>query len=117
MTKVTVTSMILDRQQEIARGELTKGRAEELLNELSALLGNCNEVIRERSVKYNQKLLECLRSEETVSRAKVFAETTQEYQDKKEAMDMKELINTLIGSLKYYIRGKSEEYREGKYQI
>lgn len=116
MTKVTVTSMILDRQQEIAKGDLTKGRAEELLNELAALLGNCNDVIRERDVKYNQKLLECLKSEATVNRARVLAETTQEYQDKKHARDMKELVKEMIGSLKYYIRGKSEEYREGKYQ-
>jgi hypothetical protein len=108
---ITVRSLIRDIQIEVRDTELQPDHAADLLNKLTALLGNCNEEIREADVEYARVLLTHLESEEAANRAKIRAETTPEYQRKREARDTKELATELIRSLKYYLRSKEEEMR------
>ena len=90
--------------------DLQPDRAAGLLNKLTALLGNLNDEIREADAVFASVLLQHLDSEEAANRAKIRAETTPEYQRKREARDTKELAIELIRSLKYFIRSKAEEY-------
>lgn len=108
---LTVRDIVKDIQKEIQKGDLLPERAAEILTELSALLGNINDEIRNRDMEYSKVLLKCLESEEKANRAKIKAEISPEYQSKREAKDTKELALEIIGSLKYFLRAKQEEYR------
>jgi len=108
---VTVREMIHEIQVEVRESDLQPDRASELLNRLTALLGNVNDEIREADMAYAVRLLQCLDSEERANRAKIRAETTPEYSRKREARDVKELTLEMIRSLKYYLRAKEEELR------
>lgn len=98
-------------QLEIRDSELQPDRAADLLTQLTALLGNCNDEIREADLAYSRVLLACMESYEAANRARIEAETTPEYQRKREARDTKELTVELIRSLKYYLKSKQEEMR------
>lgn len=91
--------------------DLPPDRASALLNRLTALMGNCNDEIREADAEYAAHLLACLDSEEAANRAKIRAETSAEYLRKREARDTKELVVELVRSLKYFLRSKEEEMR------
>ena len=56
-------------------------------------------------------LLGYLDAEAKANRAKIRAETSPEYQRKREARDTKELVQELVRSLKYFLRSKEEEMR------
>ena len=107
----TIRDMVQEIQAEVVKGDLLPGRAAELLNTLSALLGNCNDEIRRADMAYSNILLKWYGIEEKVNRAKTQAETKPEYEAKRVARDTKELVLEMIRSLKYYIRAKSEEFR------
>lgn len=107
---MSVRDMIRAIQREIRDTvDLQPDRAVELLNRLTALIGNCNDEIREADAAYAVVLLAHLESEEAANRARIRAETTPEFQRKREARDIKELAVELSRSLKYYIRSKAEE--------
>ena len=108
---MNIREIIKGIQEEVAKSDLLPGRAVELLNQLSALIGNINDFIRERDLAYSRVLLKCLDSEEKANRAKIMAETTPEYLAKREARDTKELSLEMIRSLKYYLRAKEDEFR------
>jgi hypothetical protein len=108
--------MLIEAQNEIAKGDLLEGRASEILNNLAALVGNINDEILKRETEYNKKLLEIYDTEEKVSRAKIVAQLTPEYQSFKEATNVKELNTELMRSLKYYLQAKREEWGTLKYQ-
>lgn len=91
--------------------DLLPDRAAQLLTKLTALMGNCNDEIREADVEYAGVLLKHLDSEEAANRAKIRAETTPEYLRKREARDTKELVIELVRSLKYFLKAKEEEMR------
>lgn len=91
--------------------DLLPDRAAELLNKLTALLGNCNDAIRQADLEYSNVLLTYLDSDEAANRAKIRAETTPEFIRKREARDTKELAIELMRSLKYYLKAKQEEFR------
>lgn len=112
MAEVTIRGMVRLIQVEVRdTPDLLPDRAAELLNKLTALLGNLNDEIRAAELEYAQVLLTHLDSAEAANRAKIRAETSPAYQRKREAKDTKELAIQLIGSLKYYLRAKTEEYR------
>lgn len=92
-------------------GELHPMRATQLLMELTALLGNCAEEIRAADAAYATVLLRELDENEKANRAKIRAETSAEYERKREARDTKELVYELISSLKYLLRAQAEEMR------
>lgn len=108
----TVRDMVRSMQVEIRdTPDLQPDRASELLNRLTALIGNCNDEIREADMGYAVELLKHLDSNEAANRAKIRAETTPAFARKREARDTKELAVELSRSLKYYLRAKEEEAR------
>lgn len=106
----TVREMVKAMQTEM-RGELTPIRACELLAHSTALIGNCNAAIRVADKDYAVVLLGCLNGEEAANRAKIRAEITPEFEKKREARDVKEEVEQLIGSLKYILRNQQEEMK------
>lgn len=108
---MTVREMVKQMQTEIRDTDVSPMRAAELLTKLTALVGNCNDEIRKADHHYAMILLTCLESDEAANRAKIRAETTNEYQRKREARDTKELVVELIRSLKYQLRAAEEEMR------
>ena len=112
MAELTIRGHIRMVQDEVRdTADLQPDRAAELLNRLAALIGNCNDEIRDADCAYADVLLKCLDSDEAASRAKIRAETSPEYRRKREARDTKELAETLIGTLKYFLRSKESEMR------
>lgn len=109
----TVRGLVHDIQVELRPGpaDLLPGRAARMLTELSALLGNINDEIREADVEYSCVLLAELEKEQAANRAKIRAETSVEYVRKREARDTKELALEMIRSLKYFLRSQEEEMR------
>jgi hypothetical protein len=107
----TVRSLVRDMQVEIRDTELPPARAAELLTKLTALIGNCNDEIRVADAEYANTLLEAMRTEGAAARARVLAETTAQFQRKREARDTKELVQELIGGLKYLLRSLEAEMR------
>lgn len=114
---MTVRELVRSYQQEIQRtADLQPDRAAELLMQLSALVGNVLDEIREADAQYSVTYLHFLDTEKKANRAKIRAEVSLEYRRKQEARDTHKLVETLIGSLKYFLRGKSEEFRGARYQ-
>lgn len=112
--ELTIRELVKERQKEVRNKDLQWERAAEILDELSSLLGNINDEIRQRDVAYNVTLLGFLNSEEKANRAKIKAECSKEYLDKREARDTKEVCLEMIRSLKYYIRAKGDENQQGR---
>jgi hypothetical protein len=108
---MTVRELVKQIQIEIRDTDLQPARAAELLTKLTALLGNCFEEIREADHVYALVLLSCLESEAKANRAKIRAETSPEYRRKREARDTRDLVQELIGSLKYLLRSAEAEMR------
>jgi hypothetical protein len=108
---MTVRDLVRSAQKEIRDTDLQPNRAAELLVKLTALLGNCNDQIREASADYATVLLSFLEADEAANRAKIRAETTPAFQRKREAMDTKELVVELCRSLKYLLKSHEEEMR------
>lgn len=108
--------MIEEIQTEVRQGNLNPNRAAILMSKLSSLIGNCNEEIREADLEYNRRLLECLETHEKANRAKIVAETSDEYSRKRKAMNTKELTIEMIRSLKYLLKAFGEEQQVSKYQ-
>lgn len=114
---MTVRELVRQYQREIQQtADLMPDRAAELLNKLTALMGNCNDEIREADSIYAGVLLGFLDSEEKANRATIRAETSAEYQRKREARDTKELVVELSRSLKYFLKAKSEELQLSRHQ-
>jgi len=105
----SVREFVKSAQREIRDTDLQPDRAAELLTQLAAILGNVNDEIRMADAEYNAVLLQYLESEAKANRAKIRAETSPEYQRKREARDTKELVVELVRSLKYFLRAKAEE--------
>jgi len=113
---MTVRDHIESIRREVRDTDLLPDRAAELLNQLSALLGNVLDEIRDADMDYAVVLLKHLDSEEAANRAKIRAQTTPEYLRSREARDTKEIVVELARSLKYYLRAKEDEYRLAGYQ-
>jgi hypothetical protein len=108
----TVRDLVKAMQIEIRDTvDLQGDRAAELLNRLTALMGNCNDEIREADSEYARVLLAYLDSAEFATHAKIRAEISPEYLRKREARDTKELVVELVRSLKYFLKAKEEERR------
>ena len=103
--------MVAEIQREVRDTDLSPARASELLMRLTALTGNCSAEIRERDMEFAAVYLQCLETEGKANRAKIVAETTPAYHKKREARDTKELVEQMIGSLKYYLRTLESEMR------
>lgn len=115
--KTTIRGLVREIQIEIMdTPDLLPDRAAELLNKLTALLGNLNDAIRQADLEYSNVLLTYLDSDEAANRAKIRAETTPEFLKKREARDTKELAIELARSLKFYLKAKTEEFHYSGHQ-
>lgn len=109
---MTVRELIRSAQTEIRESpDLLTDRAAELLNQLTALVGNCNDELRVSDLEYKRVLLKCLQTNEAANRARIEAETSPEYVRRQEAQHTKELAVEMIRSLKVYLKSKAEEMR------
>lgn len=113
---MTVRELVRQYQREIQSTDLQPDRAADLLTKLTALIGNCNDEIRDADALYAQHLLHCLDTETKANRARIVAETSPEYHRRREARDIKELVIEMSRSLKYYLRAKEEELQLARHQ-
>jgi len=109
--KQTVREMVHEIQTELRTTDVSPSRAAELLVKLTALMGNCLEEIRNADHAYALVLLGHLEADTAANRAKIRAETTQEYLWKRETRDTKEIVVEMSRSLKYLLRSQAEEMR------
>jgi hypothetical protein len=112
----TVRDLVKTWQREIRDTDVQPDRAAELLVKLSAIMGNCNDQIREADADYATILLSFLEANEAANRARIRAETTPAYQRKREARDTKELVTELCRSLKYFLKAKQDEWQVARHQ-
>lgn len=108
---LTIRDMVEKIRVEAGTENLQPPRGADLLRTLTSLLGNLNARIRETDMTYKKKLLQCYAQEEKANRAKIVAETTQEYLEMREARDLKELAIEITRSLKYFLRCWEEELK------
>lgn len=114
---MTVRDLVRSYQREVLNtADLQPDRAAELLNKLTALVGNCNDEIRTADAEYASVLLAHLESEAKANRARIRAETSPQFQRRQEARDTKELVIELSRSLKYFLKAKAEELQLARYQ-
>ena len=114
---MTIRELIIERQAEVRNSaDLLPERAAEILAELSALLGSINDEIRKRDVEYNLVLLQALESENKANRAKIKAQTSEEYIKMREARDAKEVAVEMMRSLKFYLKAKADELHYSGFQ-
>ncbi len=112
MSTPTVRELVKAIQMEMRSCvDITSDRASEMLNQATALLGNCNDELRVADQAYKQIYLHCLRTAEKANRAKIEAETSPQYARWQEARDTRELTKEMLISLRAYIRNKGEEMR------
>lgn len=109
---MSVRELIKAMQQEVRdTADLLPDRAAQLLMKLTALIGNCNDEIREADHAYSVVLLQFLDADEAANRARIRAETSLPFLRKQEARATKELVIELVRSLKYFLKSKEEEMR------
>ena len=108
---MTIKELIYERQDEVYKKELNPERATELLRELSALSGNVHIEIRQTSYEYSKILQRERKNNDSAVDAKIAAECSQEWLDKKEAEDLGKLVKELIASLKYMLKNLQDERR------
>ena len=113
---MTIREIISEKQNELAKGNLSPVRAAAMLPETASLIGNLNDELRTREIAYKKVLLECYADEETANRAKIKAETSKEYEDFRIAKDTKELAIEIMRSLKYFLKESEHEYEAARHQ-
>ena len=110
---MTVRDLLKTAQTEIRRGDLTPGRASELLVELTSLLSTVLTEIREADMSYANVLLTHLDGEEAANRARIRSQVSPEYTRMREARDTQAVLMELVRSLKIVLRAMTEEMRLG----
>jgi hypothetical protein len=110
---MTVREMVSVRKVEML-GDLMPARARAILVEFTALYGNCLAESREADFDYAKKLLEILDEGGPANRARIRAETTPEYQRKREADDTTNLVLESMRSLKKMLESIDTEMRLAK---
>lgn len=100
MSQPTVREMVTARRLEVLAGDLSPTRAAEVATQLSALLGNIAQEIREADMAFNLVYANCLDEEGKANRAKIRAELTPAYVRKREAHDLHMVAVEMIRSLR-----------------
>ena len=113
----TVRELVKSYQREIQQvPDLQPDRAADMLMQLTSLMGNCADAIRDADSEYAVTLLHFLDTEKKANRAKIRAEISPEYRRKQEARDTRELVIELSRSLKYFLKVKQDEYQMARHQ-
>lgn len=108
-----ITEQIYNLRREMYQADkLLPNRASEILVQLSALLGNVLEDEVKKEMVYNEKFSELKSEKDSVARAEVEAKATQEYADYRMAKYLKSVVESMISTLKYFLREKEKEFRE-----
>ena len=114
---MTVRALVKASQHEIQKSaDLSPDRAAEVLMQLTALIGNCADEIREADSEYAVTLLHYLDTEAKANRARIRAEISPEFRRKQEARDTLTLVVELCRSLKYFIRAKADDWQMSRHQ-
>jgi len=110
-TRPSVRDMVHEIQVRVLKGGLTVDVALEDMNALGALLGNVNDQISKCKMAYNQCYLHHFDVEGKANRARIKADTGPEYAALMDAQNTKELVVTMIGTLKYLVRNEHEHMK------
>lgn len=94
-------------------GEMTPALARNSLVQLTGLMGLAAEHLRECELAYKRVLVAKLAEYEKANRARIDAETSQEYADFREAKDVYDSIDQMVMSCKAYLRSLDSEMRMG----
>jgi len=105
----SVREMVADVQKELLVGSLLPMQASKCETQLTALLGNIAEEIRDADAAFAQVLLEALDRNEAANRARIRAETTPEFKRRQEARDTHKHAMEMIRSLRSLQRVLSAE--------
>lgn len=90
------------------------GAAKELV-ELSSILSSLNAEIADKHYWYNMKRVELIGEHKTASKARVYAEASQEWKDWQDRLVQRDSVVEMIRALKYYLKGAESEYKESKF--
>ena len=108
----SIREIVKEIQSEILKVEdLTPDRASELLVQLSSIYGNILDEIRRTEAIYLNVLRLAYENEAKANRAKIIAMNDPSYGFWQEAKNTKELTLEMIRGLKYYIKGREEEWK------
>ena len=110
----TMRQRITDYQNEILNNDLQPDRASVILTEMASLFGNVIDEVTMADIEYNKELSRCFETEEKANRAKIKAETSKQYMNRRIARDTKELTVEIMRSLKYFLRAKEDEVRASR---
>lgn len=108
---MSVRELIEALRREVRDTDLPPTRAAEVLSKLTALMGNVLEEIRDAEMAYNRVLLKFLDSDEAANRARIRAQTTDEYTRAKAAKDTHVVVVEMIRSLRQILRSQETEMR------
>lgn len=111
MSSKTVRDRVIAIRLEILKGGLTPTRASELEQQLVAMLGSIAEEMLQADMDFNGVLLRCLGEEEKANRARIRAETSEEYRRKRTAKDVFTSATEMIRALRQTQRTATEEMR------
>ena len=108
---MSVRELIEEMRRELRDEDVPPARAAEILQRLTALLGNVLQEIRESEAEFNGVLLKFLDSDEAANRATIRAKHTPEYARAREAKDTLTVVTELIRSLKVILKAIETEMR------
>jgi hypothetical protein len=108
---MTIRERIHSIQVSLRDDSLTPALARQAVVNLTALLGNVNDEVRQAEHDYKLVLLGCLQGDEAANRARIRAEVTPQYERFREAKDTAQLVLEMTRSCKAYLRSLDEEMR------
>lgn len=103
--------MVADAMAQMRRDDLQPAEARLLDVNLTALIGNIATELREAEIAYKLVLLDAYQREGKANRAKLVAETSQEYARMRVAKDTAQFTQEAVRSLRSFTRSVSEEMR------
>lgn len=108
---MSVRDLIEEMRRELRDEDVAPQRLAEILQRLSALLGNVLQEIRESEAELNSVILKLLDADEAANRAMIRAKVTPEYARAREAKDTNTVLLEMIRSVKTILKAQTEEMR------
>lgn len=108
---MSVRELLAKARREVINGNLTPTRTGELAAQLSALLGNVTDEIRDAEMAYNAVFAKCLDDCGKANRAEIQAKLTEEYRRLREANDTEKVTLEMVRSLRRLQDTQSNEMR------
>ena len=111
----TIKESINDLRNELETTEIHPTRACQIAVRLSAYWANINEQLVEREMIYNNYLADIMRHVIVVSKAKVFAQSSEQYKNVIEYQSLSKSVVMMIRSLNRLVRRKELEASTSRY--